>query len=213
LQILINNEGINTVVESVCGLTEESPIHKKVVTAYKTLETRIEWIAKSKKAYQLGFEYEKKYHGCGQSVIAAATEALGIFDDKVFESATGLCGGIGLVNSSNCSAFTGGAMVIGMVYARHRQNFGGDRESKYTNFRLVQDLREKFVEKYGTIMCSEVHRKLYGRAFDLRQKPEQEAFEAAGGHGDHGCTEVVADVAKWTVEIIAKEYLENNFLD
>ena len=95
-----------------------------------------------------------------------------------------------------------------MVYSWNRENFDGYREYKYTNFRLVQKLREKFKEKYDTIQFEDVHSKLYGRSFDLRQKAEQEVFEAAGGHGDHGYTEVVANAAKWTVEILAEEALK-----
>lgn len=208
LQVSIEKEGIAKVVEDVCGLPEGHAVHERIVAAYQNLEPRIEWIYKAAEAYRLGFAYEKKYHGCGQSVVAAATEALGIFDDEVFNAATGLCGGIGLVNEANCSALTGGAMVIGMVFPRRREHFDGDRESKYTNFRLVQALRDKYIEKYGTILCAGIHKKLYGRSFDLRQKPEQEAFETAGGHGDHGCTEVVADAARWTVEIVAEECLK-----
>jgi len=210
LQMMIKNEGIDQAVINVCGLSKGTVVHDRIVDAYKALEARVDWIGKAAEAYSLGFEYEKKYHGCGQSVIAAATEALGIFDDEVFNAATGLCGGIGLVNEANCSALTGGAMVIGMIFARHRENFDGDRESKYTNFRLVQELREKYLEKYGSIKCSEIHKKLYGRSFDLRQKLEQQAFETAGGHGDHGCTEVVANAARWTVEILAEEKLKDN---
>jgi hypothetical protein len=36
---------------------------------------------RAEQAKSLGFEYEKTYHGCGQSVIAAVTETLGIFDE------------------------------------------------------------------------------------------------------------------------------------
>ena len=59
------------------------------------MEILVPWEERAKKAFTLGFEYESVFHGCGQSVVAAASEALGIFDDQVFISATGLCGGIG----------------------------------------------------------------------------------------------------------------------
>ena len=210
LQSKIEKSGISRTIAEVCGLDEGSDMHAKVLEAYQAMEPEIEWIKKASKAYHLGFEYEKTYHGCGQSVIAAATEALGIFDDKVFNTATGLCGGVGLVNQASCSSFTGGVMVIGMVYPRHREHFDGDRENKYTNFRLVQQLRDRFIAKYGTVICGEIHKKLYGKAFDLRDKAERVTFEEAGAHGEHGCTEVVANAAKWTVEILAAEQLKKD---
>lgn len=210
LNNLIEKVGISKAVVEVCRLPEGSYIHTKIVDAYKAMKPEIEWIARAAKAYRLGFEYEKLYHGCGQSVIAAATEVLGIFDDEVFNAATGLCGGVGLVNDASCSAFTGGVMVIGMVLPRHRDHFDSDRENKYINFELVQQLRNKFIAKYSSMMCGEIHKKIYGRAYDLRDKAEREAFEAAGGHGDHGCTEVAADVSKWTIEILSPYLMKGN---
>ncbi len=53
-------------------------------------------------------------------------------------------------------------------------------------------------------MCRRIHEKLFGRGYDMRLKLEREAFEAAGGHGKHGCTEVVANAAQWVVEILAE---------
>ena len=45
-----------------------------------------------------------------------------------------------------------------------------------------------------------------GRAFDLRDPAEREAFEAAGAH-EAKCTGVVARAAQWGVEIIGEEQI------
>jgi hypothetical protein len=42
----------------------------------------------------LASEYEMKYHGCAQCVLAALQEGFGIVDMLTFKAATGLCGGI-----------------------------------------------------------------------------------------------------------------------
>ena len=44
------------------------------------------------------------------------------------------------------------------------------------------------------------------RAFDPRDPDEREMFEAAGAHVDK-CTNVVAQVARWAVEIIGQEMM------
>jgi len=202
----IQDSGIRQTIIEFCGLSnQEEDLIAEIISEYEKLPLEVDWQKKAVEAWNLGFKYEKVYHGCGQCVIAAATEVLGIFDENVFNSATGLCGGIGLVNEATCSSFSGGAMVIGMMFHRGRDHFDGDRENKYINFDLIQQLREKFLKKYGTITCGQIHTKIYGRSYDLRSKEEREKFEEAGGHGDHGCTEVVADAAKWTTEIILNE--------
>ena len=41
------------------------------------------------RAYQLGFDYEKKYRGCSQCTLAAIYDTLDFNDDNVFKAATG----------------------------------------------------------------------------------------------------------------------------
>ena len=204
-------EGLESAIYQTCGLVRgsaEESLAGRIRQAYDLAPLEIEWHKKALRAYQLGFDYEKKYHGCGQSVVAAVTEVLDMFDPGVFNAATGLSGGIGLLNDGTCAAFTGAVLALGMVFPRRRENFGGDRENKYTNFELVQQLHKKFVAEYASITCGMVHQKKYGRAYDLSSKDEREAFEEAGGHGDTGCPVVVGKVAQFTVELIAAKMIE-----
>ena len=206
LRDLIKEKSVQGAVIKVCGLTQDDALLiNRIEDAYKQLEKVVPWGEKAEKAYSLGFKYEKVFHGCGQCAFAAASEVLGNFDDDVFNSATGLCAGVGLVTENTCSAFTGGAMVIGMVYPRRREHFDGDRDNKYLNFELIQKLRDKFIQEYGTTTCGKIHEKIYGRAYDMRLAEERQAFEEAGGHGAHGCTEVVAKAAQWTIDVLKDE--------
>ena len=208
---MIGQKGLEAAIYEVCGLekgSSDDDLVARIREAYDEIPTRIAWHQKALQAYRLGFEYEKKYHGCGQSVIAAVTETLGIFDEEVFNAATGLCGGVGLLNDGTCSAFTGGVMAIGLMYPRRRENFGGDRENKYANFELAQQLHEKCEAEFGSITCGQVHQILYGRPYDLSVKAERDAFEEKGGHGDMGCTMVVGKVAQFTVGLLAAKKIE-----
>jgi len=210
IQKSIKELGIISTIKKYCGLgKEDTQLIDDIAIAFRRVPLEHEWKKKSREAFRLGMEYEQKYHGCGQSVIAAVTEALGIFNEEVFKSATGLCGGIGLNNDSTCSAYIGGAMAIGLIFPRERENFDGDRENKYINFKLVQQLRDKFMEEFGTNRCADLHAKKYGRPYDLTIKQEREDFEAAGAHEmGKGCTDITAKASKWTVDILAKALIE-----
>jgi len=206
LRDLIKEKSVQGAVIEACGLTKDDALLiNRIEDAYKHLEKVVPWGEKAEKAYSLGFRYEKVFHGCGQCAVTAVSEVLGNFNDGVFDSATGLCAGVGLVTENTCSAFTGGAMVIGMVYPRRREHFDGDRDIKYLNFELVQKLCDKFIQEYGTTTCGKIHEKIYGRAYDMRLVEERQAFEEAGGHGDHGCTVVVAKSAQWTIDVLKDE--------
>ena len=73
------------------------------------MEKRVELL---KKAYELGFDYEKTYRGCSQCVIAAIQDTLDIRDDSVFKASTGFAGGAGLSGIGVCGAFAGGVMLL-----------------------------------------------------------------------------------------------------
>ena len=80
--------------------------------------------------------------------------------------------------------------------------------NKYRAYDLIQRLRGRFLAYYGGIRCHEIHRAEFGRAYDLRDPSEREAFEAAGAHRDK-CTGVVARASRWVVEIIGEELVRD----
>jgi mannitol-1-phosphate 5-dehydrogenase len=200
--------GLLRAVRELCGLNEaEEDLVRAIMRAYRRLPMDEEWARKAQQAYELGFNYEKVYHGCGQCSLAAILETLDRFADPAFEAATGLAGGLGLAGDVTCSALTGAVLSFGLVYPRRRAQFDGDRDNKYRTYAMTQRLRERYLERYGTLTCHEIHLRSMGRAFDLRDPAEREAFEAAGAHDDK-CTGVVAQAARWAVEIIGEEMVE-----
>jgi hypothetical protein len=66
---------------------------------------------------------------------------------------------------------------------------------------MVRDLVDIYQDEYGSIECADVHQKIFGRTFDQWDPDEFEEFLRLGGHIDK-CTNVVGNVAKWTVEIL-----------
>jgi C_GCAxxG_C_C family probable redox protein len=201
--------GLPAAVRDICELTEpELDLPKAIVQAYHRLPMEEKKVDAAQQAYELGFRYEKTYRGCGQCTLAAVLEALDRFSEPAFRSATGLAGGIGLAGDATCSALTGAVMAFGMIYPRRHEQFDADRENKYRTFAMAQRLREHYLKRYGTITCHEIHRHIMGRAFDLRDLTERDAFEAAGAHKDK-CTQIVAQAAKWAAEILSDELIED----
>jgi hypothetical protein len=212
VQETISTLGLRGAIREICGLTPGDPAHdtllESIVQAHRRQALEDEWTERARRAYESGFQYEREYHGCGQCTLAAILESIDRFDETVFGSATALSGGLGLCGDATCAALTAAALAVGMVYPRTRANFAGDREKKYRSFRMVQQLRERYVQRYGSVTCHDIHRHELGRPYDLRDEAEREAFEAAGAHVD-GCTSVVARAARWAVEIIGAELIQD----
>jgi C_GCAxxG_C_C family probable redox protein len=156
------------------------------------------------RAYELGFEYEKTYRGCAQCTIAAVQDTAGVRNDFVFKAAGGLAAGCGLLSDGPCGGYTGGILAMSMFFARVRDKFDDDREENYCSFRMAGDLHNRFVDELGSITCREIHKKLFGRTFDLWSKEDKVSFEELGAHHDK-CTGVVARAAGWTMQILLDE--------
>jgi mannitol-1-phosphate 5-dehydrogenase len=213
VQEQIASLGLPDAIRTLCELTpDEEDLVAAIAEVYDRLRAKDHWADLARQASALAFEHEKIYHGCGQCALAAILETLDQFDEAaaaaVFEAATGLAGGLGLVGNSTCAALIGATLAFGMLYPRRRVNFDGDRENKYRTFSMAQRLRQRYLDAYDSIFCHDIHRRVLGRAFDLRDPAEREAFEAAGAHDDK-CTGVVAHAARWAVEIIGEEQRKN----
>ncbi len=163
-------------------------------------------VALAKKAYDLGFRYEKEFRGCGQCFIAAVYDALDLPYDALFKSLSGLAGGVGMVNDGNCGAYIGGALVLSSLVGRERDDFKDEIGKRFEAYRLARKLRDRFIEKYGTVTCGNIHQEIFGREFNLLDVEQMAAFDEMGGHADK-CPEVVGQAAAWVIEIMNEEDL------
>jgi C_GCAxxG_C_C family probable redox protein len=154
------------------------------------------------KAFDSALNYERKCTGCAQTTIAGIFDALGIENDDVFRSASGLADGLGLTGDGSCGALVGGAMVIGYLFGRKKEDFS-DMMKPMTSYILSKRLHDRFVEKYGTCRCYDVQKSLMGRTFNLYDPSElKKATEY--GMMDH-CSKVVGSSARLATEIILAE--------
>ncbi len=158
-------------------------------------------------AFDKGSNYEHDYRGCNQCAIAAIQDALGIRNDFVYKAGSGLAGGLGECTDGVCGSYSGGAMMISLFFGRTRKEEATEkgREDKYVSFHLTAALHDKFMKKYGSVTCSDLHKKFFGRSFDLRNDEDKELFRKAGAHDMDKCCGAVGDGARWAVEIILDE--------
>jgi C_GCAxxG_C_C family probable redox protein len=158
----------------------------------------------TQKAYSFGYEYEGKYGACSQCTILAIMDALENRNSDVFKASFGFAGGVGNL-SKMCGALIAGIMMISHEHGRELKNLSTQTEEEKRECMLfVKDLHDLYVEEYGSVECSDVHMKLFGRTFDQWDEEDFQEFLRLGGHVDK-CTAVVGNVARWTVEILSRE--------
>jgi len=73
-----------------------------------------------------------------------------------------------------------------------------DFESSY----LGQELVKRFMERHDGLICKDVHKKLFGRTFNLKERGEDyQVYLDMNGHS-HICPTVVGWTAATAVEIL-----------
>jgi C_GCAxxG_C_C family probable redox protein len=155
------------------------------------------------KAYRLAFKYEAERGSCPQCVYAAIMETIDVGDEKTVQALDGMAGGTALSTQGTCGALVGGLAAISAIVGRTYKDFSeGERRRRI--FQYAKKLYDKFIDEYGSLICQDVHLKLFGRTFDLMDKNDYAEFEKMGAHVDK-CTSVSGNVAKWTAEIILND--------
>ncbi len=152
------------------------------------------------KVYQLAYKYEAERGSCPQCVLAAIFETLNVGDEATIKSADGLAGGTALSTKGTCGALVGGLLAISSIVGRDYQDFTEGKRKRRV-FQFSKQLYDKFIGEYGSLLCCDVHKKLFGRTFNLLDPKEYEEFDNSGAHVDR-CPSVSGNVARWATEII-----------
>jgi len=153
--------------------------------------------------YRLAFKYEQEHHCCSQCTVAALQEVFQIKSKVLFSTSFALGGGFANTCEGTCGALAGGAMIISYFYGRRRVEFFKGIPNKNANY-LTKKLYDRFIQEYGSCLCKDVQKKIFGRSFNFWDEEEKELFEKSGGHIDK-CPSVVAKTAQWTFKIIEEE--------
>ncbi|GAB1482486.1 hypothetical protein MASR2M78_13010 [Treponema sp.] len=204
--------GIKETIKEICQLNKEVELIQLINDQYnkyidKSLfsedSDKIEII---KKAYELGFKYEKTYKGCAQCTLAALFEVTGKTNEILFKAASALSGGIAITGDGSCGGYTGGVLYMGSQIGRRIERIpvDGDKIDQYRSYEMAQKLHDKYIETYGSVTCSDIHKVIFDKSYCLRTKAVRDEFEAAGAHADK-CTTVIAMTSSWVAEIMYEE--------
>jgi C_GCAxxG_C_C family probable redox protein len=131
------------------------------------------------KAYKIGHKLEKEHGGCCRCTVAALQKSVDFIpkDKDLFRAASCLDGGATPTGTQNCGAFTGLGMVIGWLCGANE--FGNTKLSH----NLIRQVYKHFEKEYGSVLCSDVREKI-----------------------NRDCPEVVARAAKWTAEVLLRQF-------
>jgi len=116
--------------------------------------------------YNLAFKYEAELGSCPQCVLAALMETLDVGDPNTIKAVDALAGGTTLSTEGTCGALVGGLLAISSIVGREYDDFKSGKKKRRV-FKYTKKLYNKFVEEYGSPVCKDVHKKIFGRTFNL----------------------------------------------
>jgi len=91
---------------------------------------------------------------CGESILLAGLESLGVKTRLAPDIALGLAGGVGL-QGKTCSVVIGAAMILGLAVGAVEKDY---KKKKMATFKAVGQFSKAFEKEYGCTAC----RKLSG---------------------------------------------------
>lgn len=148
--------------------------------------------------FELALLNGMNYFGWTQAVLAALQEKIGIIGQGVFKAASALGEGVAR-QGETCGALTGAIMAIGSLIGRERLE---DIEQYEKALEPASKIYDRFKEKVGHTLCSEIQRIRYGKIYRLFIQEERQAFYDMGGHSKNGCPEVCGIAAQIAAEVI-----------
>jgi hypothetical protein len=165
-----------------------------------------------KKADELAVEYEAQYKGCGQSTFLAIVDALrwgGMelipedVEERLFPGICVLSAGVGMTGDGTCGAVASSALAIGLALGTSRED-QDDRALRQACATIRNTILDKYYREYRSILCKDVQRKFFGKAWDLTDDEMSREFLGIS----QGCT--IMQTARWATEIILDEFEKGN---
>ena len=145
--------------------------------------------------------YMQISYNCAQSSFLALKEQFGLEGDEVLKALTPLTGIA--ERGETCGAVIGPLMVFGLIYGRG--------ENELHDWDIYRDslipsgkFCKLFEEEFGSTMCHDIQKEIFGRCFHLTNPKELEEFQEAGATDK--CSDVVRKAVRFAAEIILEEW-------
>ena len=155
----------------------------------------------AKAAEEMGYNFEKTYHGCSQAVARAVLHALGRQEETLFAASFPFAGGLAMTQGT-CGAVVGGMMCLGACskkYGRPWDEFNTwGMDQLFTALNSVAAVYERCKETLGgTVNCREIV------GFDMKDKEEVAKFSESEKF--EACCRNCGKIARIIVEALLEE--------
>jgi len=136
---------------------------------------------------------------CSRSVLIGLSEYFDIPDDMIRASAS-LCGGAG-ASSGSCGAYTCSLLAVGLKHNVPLDVELADPETFNIGQERFMAFRDLFIKEFGTTLCPELHKQVYGRSFIFTNPADCEEYFKITDHNEQ-CAKVVEKATRLCAEFL-----------
>jgi hypothetical protein len=163
------------------------------------------------RAAEAAYGYSYRGGHCSQSTIRGLMDGYDRTDNDIVRAMCAFAGGTGCEGDAGCGAYSAGSYFLGMHFGLNIEDMDGENPPLKNRGDDVLDmvglLHARFTERYGSVICEKIHRRLFGRPFYLSDEEEHLKLkklieENRDREGFTWCAHVCRDAARWTVEIL-----------
>jgi C_GCAxxG_C_C family probable redox protein len=137
---------------------------------------------------------------CARSVLVGLSELFDDMPEEMITASLSLAGGTGSASGS-CGAYCCGLLAVGLKYNAPLEDELANPSLKQLGAAKFREYRDRFMKEMGTVMCPELHKKVFGRSYNLIDDGEHMEFLSLPGH-QNKCAEVVGVATRIAAEMI-----------
>ncbi|NMA25753.1 MAG: C_GCAxxG_C_C family protein [Clostridiales bacterium] len=137
---------------------------------------------------------------CSRSVLVGLKDIFDDIPDEMITASLSLAGGTGSASGS-CGAYCCGLLAVGLKYNAPLEDELKNPGIKQVGAAKFCEYRDRFLKEFGTVMCPELQRKIFGRAYNLVDPTEHMEFLSTPGH-EAKCAEIVGAATRLAAEMI-----------
>ncbi|NLI96889.1 MAG: C_GCAxxG_C_C family protein [Synergistaceae bacterium] len=156
-----------------------------------------------KRAAEEACRNESRYHLCSQGTLAALMRSFGIHDPDLLRASTAFAGG-GVRRGHMCGALSGALLFIGLLAGRDDLEM---KEQAVRGLGYCDKLYRVFEERFGTVLCRQIQKNLYGKEYDLTRQEERDEMHTLMETMEFACPQVCGEAARMAA-LVAFEILE-----
>ena len=118
-------------------------------------------------------------------------------------ASSNLCGGAGAASGS-CGTYTCGQLALGLKYNSSVEEELENPALFDVTSRKFMEFRDRFLKEFGTTLCPEIHKQVFGRAYIYTKPEDAEAYFKITDHHIR-CAETVERATRLIAEMLLED--------